>query len=80
MEEPEEIDALLKEQHGPKAEWHQVFAYGDIANNIYYLFKKGYKKFFLDEIYFRPDIDHRNVYTVTLDTKVVFAEDDASPI
>jgi len=80
MEEPLEIDALLKECHGPNAKWHQVFAYGDIANNIYYLFKKGYKKFFLDEIYFKQDINHKNVWTITLDTKVIATENTVSPV
>jgi len=79
MEEPLEIDELLREHHGSKARWHQVFAYGDIANDIYYLFKKGYKKFFLDEIHFRRDTHYRNVWTVELDTKVIFIEKTSSP-
>jgi len=80
MEEPLEIDELLKEHHGSKATWSQVFAYDDIADNLYWLFKKGYEKFFLDEIHFKRDLNRKNVWSIIIDTKVIATENVTTPI
>jgi len=77
-EEPEAIDQLLRQECGAEAKWSRMFAFGEVANNIYYLFKRGYRKFILDHIHFRHD--YGNVYTVVLDTNVVFEEGDIQVI
>jgi len=67
-EEADEIDALLRETCGNDAKWTQIFAYGDIANNIYYLHKRGHRQFKFNKISFRYLF--RNIYTVILEDRV----------
>jgi len=72
-----EIDKALKKLYGKDAKWSQIFAYGEIANNIYCLFKEGHRKFNLDKIYFR--YSHGSIYTVNLATPVIHAEGKYAP-
>jgi len=76
-EEAEEIDQLLKEHCGENARWSQIFAYGDVANYIYYLFKNGHTKFAFDKLRFRHN--RGNTYTIELQNNVVFVEEGNSP-
>lgn len=73
-EEDLQIDKLLKEKHGPDAKWRRIFAFGAIANHLYYLYKRGHKRFILDDIHFHHD--YGDVYSVVMDTKAIFEGPD----
>ena len=63
-QEADEIDALLREHCGSHARWTRIFAFGDIANRIYYLYKRGHKSFLFNKIKFR--YLGKDTYTVVL--------------
>ena len=77
-EERDQLDAMLKQQCGTQARWTRIMAFGDVANQIYYLFKRGHRKFIFDEISFKHD--YGNVWTINLETNVVFEERTVSPV
>jgi hypothetical protein len=69
-EDADEIDEYIHTTYGAKAEWTQIFAFGQVAKRMYYLFKCGFERFEFKEI--QVQHDHDNVYTVVvLDEPIV---------
>ena len=77
-EERDELDQRLRQACGSDARWTRIMAFGEVANNIYYLFKRGHRKFIFDHVSFRHD--YGNVWTVNLENKVIFEERTVSPV
>jgi len=71
-EERDKIDGLLKQECGNQATWKRIMAFGNIANNIYYLFKRGHTKFVFDHVKFEHD--YGNVWKIVLENKVIVEE------